>query len=243
LKERLLNNRLFRFCRFLVRKNLKPYTVVQNSNFEEPAASTSHHSTAGPKVYIVHHQNLRGPITSMAWFNQPLRPWVLSVFCERQSCFDQFYNYTFTERFGFKRPLAAIISFPISFFVPALMRSTNVIPVYRQPRETIKTFRQSLEALAAGENLLISPDVDYASTSDETGEVYDGFLSLEKHYYRTAKEHISFIPLHIDVKERRILIGSEIIFREDINFREAKSEAAQRLRAEMDRLERGLTIT
>ena len=250
-----MENRLFRFCRYFVRKYLQVYTVVETGCFvppeAAPAAIASMPTSADvnfpgnvnsseevrPKVYIVHHQNLRGPITAMAWFDRPLRPWVLSVFCERQECFDQFYNYTFTQRFGFKKPFAAALAFPLSFGVPALMRSIRVIPVYRQPRETIKTFRQSLDALAAGEDLLISPDVDYTSTSIEIGEVYDGFLSLDKHYYRNSKKHIGFVPLHVDTGSRRILVGTEVVLRDEIPFIEAKKEAAQKLRADINSME------
>jgi hypothetical protein len=33
-----------------------------------------------PAVYVVHHQNLKGPLLGMAWFPVAVRPWVLNVF-------------------------------------------------------------------------------------------------------------------------------------------------------------------
>lgn len=190
-----------------------------------------------PTVFIVHHQNLRGPITTMAWFDRALRPWVLSAFCARETCFRQFCDYTFTQRYHYRRASAAALAYPISFLVPALMNSMRALPVYREPRETIKTFRQSLAALQAGQSLLISPDVNYADSSETIGELYEGFLSLEKYYQRETGLHVPFVPLHIDVPGRRILVGQSFRFRDDIPFKEAKSEASRKIRTEMQRLE------
>lgn len=194
-------------------------------------------SLQGPAIYIVHHQNLRGPMTSMAWFNQPMRPWVLSVFCERKACFRQFYDYTLTQRLHYPPAVAAAIAWPVSFLVPLLMRSMRALPVYRDPRETIKTFRLSLAALRDGENLLISPDVDYADSSERVGELYEGFLNLEKHYRRETGLHLPFVPLHIDVQSRRILAGQTIYLRDDIPFKEARAEASHTLRCAMQDME------
>lgn len=190
-----------------------------------------------PAVYVVHHQNLRGPLTSMAWFRRPMRPWVLSVFCDRRACFEQYYGYTLTQRYHFWKPVAATFAYLMALYVPALMHSMRALPVYREPRETIRTFRLSLAALMAGESLLISPDVDYKDSSETVGELYEGFLSLEKYYFRDTGRHVPFIPLHIDVPGHRILVGRTVYCRGDLPAKAARSEASHELRGEMLRME------
>ncbi len=184
----------------------------------------------------MHHQNLRGPILSVTWFDLRLRVWVLSVFCDRQACFRQYYDYTFTERFGIWRPLAAVLAWLASFVISALMWIIRAIPVYRASRDILQTFHRSVAALAAGENILICPDVEYTDTSAQMGQMYEGFLQLERFYYRETGQHVAFIPLHIPAKQQEIRVGEAIYFQTD-NFRQERSEVLERLEAELARLE------
>lgn len=56
--------------------------------------------TPASAVFLVHHQNLFGPIHAMAFLPREVRLWVLSPFCDRKACFEQYYGYTFTRVLG-----------------------------------------------------------------------------------------------------------------------------------------------
>lgn len=94
--------------RWVVRRALGPWTVQA---LEETPASA---------VFLVHHQNLFGPIHAMAFLPREVRLWVLSPFCDRKACFEQYYGYTFTRRFGWPRPAAWAVSRLLSFLLPWL---------------------------------------------------------------------------------------------------------------------------
>ena len=70
-----------RAARWVVRRALGPWTVQA---LEETPASA---------VFLVHHQNLFGPIHAMAFLPREVRLWVLSPFCDRKACFEQYYGY------------------------------------------------------------------------------------------------------------------------------------------------------
>lgn len=206
--------------RNIVRFLLKRYDVIYT---EEPPASA---------VYIVHHQNLKGPIKIIIWLKTHLHMWVLSPFCSQTTCYKHYVDYTFTKRFGMPKFFAPVLAFPVSFFVSGLLKGIRAIPVYRGKREIIKTFEQSINALAIGESLLISPDINYTDTGSDIGEMYEGFLNIDRLFYKKTKAHVAFIPLHISKVNRSIYIGRSIYFRDSVNYREEKSIVLEKIKAE-----------
>jgi hypothetical protein len=74
------------------------------------------------------------------------------------------------------------------------------------------------------ESILITPDKDYMSKSNETGEIYSGFLILEEKYYRQTGEHLAFIPLHVNSKAGEMTVFEPIYFRDSEDFNKEKEE-------------------
>ena len=216
----IIYHSVFRFCRFCARCFTPRYRVCPPN------------VTVTPVVYVVHHQNLRGPIISMVWFNKPIRPWVLSVFCDQNTCFRQFYDYTFTKRFRMPKVIAAVIAFPLSFCVSGLMHWIRAIPVFRGSKAIVKTFRQSISALTEGQSLLICPDIEYTDTGSSMNEMYHGFLDLEKNYRKQTNRHLAFVPLHISESKHCIHIGEAIYFNTVDDIRSEKIRVFDRLKQE-----------
>lgn len=181
-----------------------------------------------PTVFIVHHQNMSGPVHAILTLPKPAHLWGLKVFFDRKECYNQYVNYTFTERFGMPRVLASPLAFIISLAVPMVMHSFSAIPVYRSSREILKTFQSSGDALLRGENLIISPDVHYDDSSRSMGEIYTGFLHLEKNYFAKTKKHLSFVPISYNTKEKTLFIADAIQF-DDTPYSSQKDEIAKKI--------------
>jgi len=218
----MFNKLIFKTCRLSIRIFTKHYQICNSENLVTPA------------VYVVHHQNLRGPIISMAWLDIPIRPWVLSVFCNQRACLKHYYNYTFTKRFDMTSVIAAVIAFPLSFLVSATMKSMQAIPVFRSTKDIMKTFDQSISALVNGQNLLISPDIDYTDKSSKMGDIYKGFLNLDKYYKKQTGKHIVFIPMRIDNEKHCISIGKKIYLNDGDNFKAEKEKVYKCLLNELE---------
>ena len=156
--------RLFRVSRFFVRPLLGRWTC------DIPAPQ-------GPTVYVAHHGNMRGPITTLCYLPFPVRPWVLHTLTRRDTCYVQYRDVTFLGRLGYPRPLAAALAWVTSRYVSAVTQSMGAIPVYRGTVKIGRTFQASVEALQAGEPILLFPDIDYAHRGGEIGAVYEGFFA------------------------------------------------------------------
>jgi len=164
----------------------------------------------GPCVYIAHHQNMYGPVHTLAALPVRGHIWALHVFTNRKTCFSQFYHYTFRTRFGWPAPAAWLVATVLSLVVPAFMRTIGAVPVYRGSAAVRDTMQLSAQLLARGESLVICPDIDYSNSSDEMGQSYTGFLMLEKYYYQRTGGHLPFVPVYCDGTNRVLQLGQPV---------------------------------
>lgn len=217
-----MRGKLFYFSRFFVRLCIGRWSA----GVAEPE---------GPAVYVCSHNNLLGPLAALCWLPFDVRPWTLHVFLEREACRKQYREYTFSRRFGMPEPLAALLAWGASGYVSALMRSMAAIPVHRGTVKLGHTFRETVSALQAGESVLIFPDVDYTDDSGGIGEVYDGFLLIERFWRKVSAQPLRFVPLRLDTAARRITEGRAVSFRRDAVWKTEMNRVREALRAEINR--------
>lgn len=214
----------FRYVQFIVRMIYPTYLVqiAQNIN--------------GPVVYISHHQNTFGPFVTMLWFPKSLHAWILHVFLDQAACYTQYAEYTFTKRNGMNKHLATICAFPLSYLIAKLLNSGKGIPVYRGSRQILQTFTQSVAALQKGESIVIFPDIEYSDTSSRTKAMYEGFLYLEKYYYKATGQHVCFVPLYASKRNKVIIAGQPIYFRVGKDFNEERKMVYQKIHGQLNQL-------
>lgn len=215
---------LFKFSRWILSLFYKKYSVDKVANFK------------GPVVYVSHHQNMHGPIVTLLSFPKPLHVWALHVFFNKHICFKQYSEFTFTKRFGWPKTLAKIMAFPISRFIPKLIQSGQAIPVYRGSRSIMDTFKKTIEVLNAGEHVIIFPNIDYSSSSATVGYLYDGFLFIEKYFFKETGRHICFVPLYASKKKKALVTGTPIYFRDGHKFQEERKFVLEKIKTELNAL-------
>lgn len=189
-----------------------------------------------PVVYVSHHQNMIGPVSILAWIKYYIRTWVLSEFTDQEASYHHYVNYTFRERYGWPTWFAKLIAWPASYIVPWITKSADVIPVYRGSRKIIETMEISHDTLISGESILIFPDIDYSSDSKNTSEIYQGFLHLEKKYFKETGEHLTFVPIFSDSDEKVVRVGKEIQFTGNELFIHEREKIADEIQMELNRL-------
>ncbi len=205
----------FRFICGLLRFFQRKYAVEMPQNIN------------GPLVYISHHQHFFGPIEILLWFPTSLHAWILHILMEQKACYHEYVETIFTKRYEWNRTLAKICALPLSYFISKLLISGKGIPVYRGSRKILQTFKLSVEALINGKSIIIFPDIDYRDASSSTKEMYDGFLYIEKYYYKASGQHVCFIPLYASKKKRLIRADRPIYFRDEQDFDAERKRVCQ----------------
>lgn len=166
-----------------------------------------------PVVFIIHHQNMFGPIHAIGILPVDAHMWSLECFTNQQTCFEHYYTYTYQIRYGWSKPRSYIMAKICSLVVPRLLNSFRAIPV-RHDMGSMLTLRKALAALQRGEHMAICPDVEYSSPSPEMGEMYKGFLLLGRMYQKKTGQALPYVPVYCSKVRKRVICGEPIVFEE-----------------------------
>lgn len=187
-----------------------------------------------PAIFIGRHQNLYGPVEIMAWAPLNFRVWTLYKFMTFKDCYRHYVDYTYSVRRGHGPVSSKIRAAVTAPFVSAFMRSMGGIPVYRGCKNIIDTFRQSVEALKLGENILIMPERDYTDSSSDAGELYSGFVHLAQMYHKATGKSLSFYPVYPCRESGTIYVEKPIVFDPVRPFRAERDRVIEALKKELN---------
>lgn len=199
----------------------------------------------GSLIFICNHGELYGPVVTNLYVPFTFRPWVISDIMESPAHVAEFvYKFTIKRQ----RWLPERIKMPIARMIGRLsnwvMYSIESIPVYRnKPRELMTTFRLSVEAMEAEDNLLIFPENPDAASLDHPGylrrgigDFFTGFVMLGPLYYNRTGKKCTFIPLFSDKNRRVLTFGKGVTYDPDRNPTEEKLRIVDALKGEMERI-------
>ena len=123
------------------------------------------------------------------------------------------------------------------------MNQLECVPVYRdKPGQLMKTFRASVEAMQAGDNLLIFPEnpnaveQDHGYEREGVGVLFSGFAMLGQIYHSRTGKQCRFVPMYCDKHTRTITFAPEIVYNDEADPEEERRRVASACEAEMNRI-------
>lgn len=203
----------------------------------------------GRLIFICNHGELHGPVVTNLYVPFSFRPWTISDMMDsRENVAEYCYKYTFKRQKWLperlKKPISRLLA-PLFIWV---MHSIESIPVYRnKPRELMTTFRLSVEAMQAEDNLLIFPENPDAPSLDKpgylrrgVGDFFTGFTMLAPLYYNATGKRPIFVPVYASREKRVISFGKGIEYNPDNQPTEEKMRIVNELRESMLSMGRAL---
>ncbi len=195
-------------------------------------------------ILVCNHGELYGPIVTNLYVPLSFRPWVVSEIADVEQISDYIYRYTIKRQKwlpeALKKPAADFVA-PILVWI---IRSIDAIPVYRdKPRALIQTFKDTVAAMEAGDNILLFPEnpndpgkAERGYVREGVGEFYTGFTMLAQLYHQQTGKATQFIPIYADKKKRTLTFGRSIAFDPDSKPNDEKQRIVDHLRGEMIRM-------
>lgn len=177
----------------------------------------------GTMVLVCNHGELYGPVVANLYIPVTFRPWTIAEMMNRDVIIEHMYQGTMMRQKwlpeSWKRPILRMIT-PLLLWV---FDSLEAIPVYRNdPRRLIGTFRETIAAMQAGDNILLFPENDTGHAVGErgyalegVGRLFTGFAMIAPLYYAKTKKKAVFIPVYASKKTRTVRIGQGIEYRPD----------------------------
>ena len=164
----------------------------------------------GPAVVVGNHTQLHGPISAELYF-----PGNHYIWCAGQMMkLKEVPGYAFEDFWSFKpwysRWYYKLASFLVAPLSVCIFNNAHTIPVYRDSR-LISTFRATVSRLQEGAKVIIFPEHN-KRYNNILYEFEDKFIDSARFYYKKTGQELSFVPMYIAPKLRKMVLGQPVRF-------------------------------
>ena len=183
-----------------------------------------------PLVFLCNHGEFYGPMACKIYIPVPIRAWAVSSMMHDQKAVTQYiYENTTSRQEGMPEIEKRILARMAAWLSVNVMGQLECIPVYRDsPMKLRETFRISMDAMEAGDNLLIFPEnPENKYPSEGIGELSPGFVMLADIYWKKKKKRLRMLPMYADKKRKKIKFGHVIEFNPENNLKDETDRIVQ----------------
>ncbi len=191
---------------------------------------------SNPVVFLCNHGEIYGPIVCNLFIPVPIRTWTISRMMYDQKEVTQYvYENTFSKLTRFPLFVRKALARFIGWLSVTVMNQIESIPVYRgSPMKLRDTVRMSIEALEAGDNLLIFPESQdgiYERTG--VGKISPGFLMLAEAYWKKTHKKMRMLPLYANKEARTVTFGTIVTYEPENGFQQEQVRVVEEVTAQI----------
>ena len=190
-------------------------------------------------VFVCNHGEIYGPIVTNLYVPFSFRPWVISEMMDVNAIAQRCAEGTFTLWTWMPANWRLPIAKAVAPFMAWVMRSVDAIPVYfQEPAKLRKTFRESVSAMEAGDNILLFPEnsddtPDHHYKLSGVSHFFSGFAMLGTMYYKKTGKRALFVPIYADKKHRVLTFGAPTEYNPEADDAAERERICDHLRGEM----------
>lgn len=174
----------------------------------------------GTVILVCNHGEVYGPVAATLHVPIPFRPWSIAEMMDRDVIVDYLYRNTSVRQDWCPDVLKMPLTKMFARFFLWTFKSLDAIPVYRNdPRALIKTFRMTVDAMQAGDNLLLFPERgdrdepgERGYAEEGIGELYTGFAMIAPALYKKTRKAAVFVPVYASKKLKTLTFGEGIAY-------------------------------
>lgn len=196
------------------------------------------HLPKEPCVIVANHCQLNGPIVGEIFFPGRRRIWTAGQMMKWKEvpayAFQDFWSQKPRWMHPFFR-LAALLITPLSVCV---FNNAHTIPVYHDMR-LMTTFRETMAALQAGENIIIFPEHDQKH-NHIVYDFQDKFVDVAKMYYKKTGKTLQFVPMYVAPRLKLAVLGAPVPFDPAADAKAERRRICDRLMAAITALAEAL---
>lgn len=161
-------------------------------------------------VLVGNHCQMNGPIACELYTPGKHYTWCAGQMMDRREvpayAFEDFWSKKPKASHWFYRLLSHLIA-PLSELI---FNQADTIGVYRDTR-IMSTFRETVKRLSEGAHVVIFPEHD-VKYNHVLYEFQDRFVDIARLYYKKTGKELSFVPLYIAPKLKKMYYGKPIRF-------------------------------
>lgn len=193
-----------------------------------------------PVIIVGNHCQMHGPIACELYFPVERYTWCAGQMMEWKEVPSYAFDDFWSQKPKYTHPWFRLLSYLITPFSVCLFSNANTIPVHRDTR-IISTFKQTVRTLQEGVSVVVFPEHD-APHNHIVYDFQNRFIDVAKMYYKKTGKEISFVPLYIAPKLRKMVLGKPVPFHADAPMEEERQRISQTLMDEITGLAEALPV-
>ena len=206
------------------------YSVIRRLFFISHLRGTANLSQDGPVIMVANHVGAFGPVSVITSMPFRMYPWVAHEVTDLGTVARRIQDEFLEQELHLRPPLSTWLGRVIGRVCVALMKDIGAIPVYQKSKRIMATVAQTLSLLEQGKNILVFAEDSTKKINDVLCEFCTGFIHVAKLYSEKTRKAVAFLPVAVNRKVHRIMVGKPIRFDVTAPFTREK----QRLKAELE---------
>ncbi len=191
-------------------------------------------------LIVANHSQMYGPVACEFYTPNKHYTWcageMMSIKTVPEYAFRDFWSQKPKRTHLFYR-LASYIIAPLASLI---FNNANTIGVFRDTR-ILSTFKATVNRLNEGNNVVVFPEHD-VKCNNIIYDFQDKFIDIARLYYKRTGKAISFTPMYIAPKLKRMYIGMPIFFNPEKPMDQERERICRYLMTEITEIARNLPL-
>lgn len=163
-----------------------------------------------PCIIVGNHAQINGPIACELFLPPRFITWCAGQMMHIKEVPAYAYQDFWSRKPRWQRPFFKLLSYLIAPLAYVIFNAARTVPVYKDHR-LLSTFRTSLSLLSEGKSLVIFPEED-PPFNHILSHFQEGFVDLARLYYEKSGKKLTFVPLYIAPKLKKIYFAEGVVF-------------------------------
>lgn len=211
---------LYRFIKWLVWLFYPKLEVVGEENLPPE-----------PAILVGNHAQMNGPIAAELYCPGDHYTWCIGQMMHLKEVPAYAYQDFWSGKPRWSRPFYKLLSYIIAPLSVCIFNNANTIGVYRDAR-ILSTFKNTVKRLREGNHVVIFPE-DGGEYNHILCTFQDKFIDIAKLYYKKTGKELSFVPMYLAPKLKKLYLGKPISFRAAAPMEEERSRISHYLMKEI----------
>ena len=218
--EKKQTSTLYKIIKSLVRFFYGKMEVVGLENLPEDNA-----------IIVGNHCQLNGPIAGELFLPDNCYIWCAGQMMDLKEVPEYAFTDFWSQKSKWTQPFYKLASYLIAPLSVCIFNNARTIAVYRDMR-IMSTFKDSIKLLQQGANILIFPEKD-EKHNNILYQFQENFIDIAKLYYKKTGIALTFVPMYIAPKLKKMYIGKGISYQCENSIEEERKRISQYLSDEI----------
>lgn len=163
-----------------------------------------------PVIIVGNHSQMNGPIVGELYVPGEPYIWCAGEMMHLKDVPEYAFRDFWSQKPKWTHPFFKLLSYIIAPISVCVFNNARTIGVYHDTR-ILSTFKNTVNMLLDGKSVVIFPEHD-VTHNHIVYDFQDKFIDIAKLYYKKTRKALSFVPMYIAPKLKKIYLGKPVRF-------------------------------